>query len=60
MIISRGYYATLCLALRQSSCMAFSWRRIFFPQGRDLAGWFQRISMGFGYAEWRYGDGFRA
>jgi hypothetical protein len=40
--------------------MAFSWRRIFFPQGRDLAGWFQRISMGFGYAEWGYGDGFRA
>jgi hypothetical protein len=40
--------------------MAFSWRRIFFLQGRDLAGWFQRISMGFGYAEWGYGDGFRA
>ena len=32
--------------------MAFFWRRIFSLKARDLAGWFQRISLGFGYAGW--------
>jgi hypothetical protein len=40
--------------------VAFSWRRIFSPYGSDVAGWFHRITMGLGYAERGYGDGFRA